>query len=339
MGTRVREHIRGNIVAYISLFFAMSLGTAYAIDKNEIKSKHIAKDGVKSSDIGAGQVKNADLAADAVDGSKVAPDSLTGADVQESSLDLPASPGSLPPSGQAGGDLAGEYPNPTLAPNAVSAADIDTGQIQQRIGTSCGAGQFFSAVGQDGAATCTAEPGDISAVNPGTGMTGGAASGAALLGIANGGVDSAQLAADLDDALGADDIAAGGVDSSELNDDLDDTVNADDIATDGVGSAEVDDASLDLTDLAIGLSNPDSIDFFGTVNNGACSGFANASAYDAGSAPSGSHTMVVETLTDGWRAEGTTTTSAAAPRIRVCNESGVNVEAPEVTFYAITFGP
>ncbi len=69
----VSRHIRSNLVGYISLFFALGLGSAWAateLEKNEVKSKHIGK----------GQVKNVDLAADAVTSSKVANGALLGDD-------------------------------------------------------------------------------------------------------------------------------------------------------------------------------------------------------------------------------------------------------------------
>jgi hypothetical protein len=93
-------------LAAAALFVALS-GTAFAVSKESIKSKH---------------VKNGTLS-----GLDVRDDSLTGADVDERSLriDFPA-PGNAggPPSGRAGGALAGQYPSPSLAAGSVGAAQV-----------------------------------------------------------------------------------------------------------------------------------------------------------------------------------------------------------------------
>src|SRR5688500_600503 len=68
MSRSFRRHVRGNVVGYIALFFSLGLGTAWAagLERNEVKSKHIAP----------GQVKVADIADDSVTAAKVLDGSL-----------------------------------------------------------------------------------------------------------------------------------------------------------------------------------------------------------------------------------------------------------------------
>lgn len=60
------------------------------------------------------------------------------------------------------------------------------GELQQRITGTCSGGQFVQVIGQDGSVTCATAPsstGDITAVLPGAGLTGGAATGDATLSV------------------------------------------------------------------------------------------------------------------------------------------------------------
>ena len=50
MAKRIGEHFRGNVVGYVALFMALGMGTAYALDRNSVESKHIAPAAVKLSD-------------------------------------------------------------------------------------------------------------------------------------------------------------------------------------------------------------------------------------------------------------------------------------------------
>ena len=66
MSRRIGEHIRSNVIGYLALFASLTLGTAWALEKNSVGSKQLKPSAVK----------NSDLAANAVTGSKVADGSL-----------------------------------------------------------------------------------------------------------------------------------------------------------------------------------------------------------------------------------------------------------------------
>ena len=115
------EYLRRNVLGVVAIFIALS-GTAAALP---------GKNKVDSGDIKNANVKLADLGPNSVDGSKVADDSLKGADVDETSLNIPqqALPTSLPPSGAAGGDLSGAYPDPQVRESGLTAGGDLTGAL------------------------------------------------------------------------------------------------------------------------------------------------------------------------------------------------------------------
>ncbi len=78
MGTRIRNHVRSNVVGYIAIFlFAMS-GTAIALDgSNTVFSDDIVNGQVKSADIGNRQVQGIDVKDETLTSLDIADQSVT----------------------------------------------------------------------------------------------------------------------------------------------------------------------------------------------------------------------------------------------------------------------
>lgn len=76
MYSGVRAHIRHNVIGYLALFLTLSIGTAWALERNSVRSKHIVN----------GEVRTADLGADSVTDAKVADESLGAAAIGENAV-------------------------------------------------------------------------------------------------------------------------------------------------------------------------------------------------------------------------------------------------------------
>jgi hypothetical protein len=108
----IRSHLRSNVVGYLALFLALSMGTAWAVERNSIRSKHIQDGQVKAKDVRLSQIQaridsqcapgqairtiaedgavscetQGAIADGAVNSAKVEDDSLTGDDIKDDSL-------------------------------------------------------------------------------------------------------------------------------------------------------------------------------------------------------------------------------------------------------------
>jgi hypothetical protein len=82
VSSRIRKHIRGNVVGYVALFLVLTGGTAQALNgSNTVFSDDIVNREVKTADLANQAVTANRLAPNSVRTGRVVDDSLTGADI------------------------------------------------------------------------------------------------------------------------------------------------------------------------------------------------------------------------------------------------------------------
>jgi hypothetical protein len=208
---RLVVSLRAQYLGVLALFIALG-GTSYAavqLEPNSVGSREIRKRAVKTSDIAFNAVTASRLAPDAVNSDDIEDGSITAADINLRSFppSVPGPRGETGPQGPRGetgpkGETgpAGSPDTPQQVLDKLTQVDgtgsgldadlldgLSSNAFQRRVTGTCGAGQYLQSIAADGTVGCGTDAnagGDITSVAAGTGLTGGATSGDATLGVA-----------------------------------------------------------------------------------------------------------------------------------------------------------
>jgi hypothetical protein len=72
----IQAHFRQNVIGYVALFLSLTLGTAWALENNSVRSRHIVNNEIRSADLADGSIEPADLAPNSIGAGQVASDAL-----------------------------------------------------------------------------------------------------------------------------------------------------------------------------------------------------------------------------------------------------------------------